>query len=239
MRDGRSKTFKFLGEDGRSEPRPAAHNPSPIAVVEDLTHVNETSFPQSAVIAVSSPIPMEVDTKRMVDDLVDSEAGSEQDAIDTLIERVTQPRKLESEDTSYGLIGFTTYMEHFGEPTFEGRRHSRPFLPSIEKSPFAPQTNEEQLLVSPRIPNWPITPVHSSRASPLLQQQSKYTAILPSNSSMPTPTFENSNPDWCPVSVQIQHPDIHTRNVQKTLDETCFRSSDVFPDSTSEPTRHG
>ena len=178
---------------------------------------------------------MDIDSKRMVDDLVDSEVGGEPDAIDYVIERNTQSTRPDDEDTSYGLIGSAAVLENFVEQASEAQRHSRPLLPSIEKSPFTLRPDEEQLLASLRSPIHQKSPTHSRHGSqnmPLLQQPSKHFGVSSSNSSMPTPTFQNTHLDRFPADAGHQHPNMHARNVQKALDDSVFRSSNVFPGST-------
>ena len=175
-------------------------------------------------------------SKPMIDDEIDPGDEGEQKATECAIDRVPPSGGSRNEDTSYGLIGSATALEHFGEPPNGARRHPRSFLASSETSPFAPQPDEAEILASPQHPTNQQTPHQSRQGSqniPLLQQRSKYFELLSTNSSMPTPTFQNSRPDRFSVDVGHGHPNVQTRNVQKALDETVFRSSNVFPGSTS------
>ena len=143
--------------------------------------------------------------------------GEKQNAAGGIEDRDTVSGTYNNEDTSYNLIGSATVLEYFG---------GKPIL--------APQPDEAQCLASPRSPHNQQTPRHSrlgSQNMPLLHQPSKYFEIPSSKSSMPTPTFQDSHPDRFSTGVGPQHPNVQKRSVQRVLDDTVFRSSNIFPGS--------
>lgn len=143
------ETFIYLEEDGPSGvDYQMSQSPARVGQ-DDITHINETVLPAAAPStdggasqAASIPLSMDLDSKRMVDDLVDSEATDEDENIDqpalisTPQQRPAKHRSSSSQfreagnDTSYGLIGSGTAREHFGDQPLVS---PRPLLPSIDK----------------------------------------------------------------------------------------------------------
>lgn len=216
MWENSSGRFIIYAGNKYSESDGQAHLPSTAIQIEESIDLQDTFCTQSASAVASSIKAMEDDSKRTVDGLADPGIEGERNAADCVIERVTQSPGLRIEDTSYGLIGSATVLEHFGEP------------------------DEAQVLASSRRPRYQQTPDHSRPGSqniPILEQPSKYFGLPSSNSSMPTPTFQNTNPERLSADAGHQHSKVHKRNVQKALDKDVFRSSNVFGGSSSGDTQ--
>ena len=213
----------------------------PDAQMEDVTHINETTLFQSASSVASAVTPMDVGTRCMVNKVDDSGTGEDPEDTEHVIERTKIPERQEGEETSYGILGSATALEHFGEKALGPRSDSRSLHSSVKRTPSAQQSDEERLLAAQRNLFYQKTPTRSRQSSsqkaPQLQQQSRYVGILSSNSSMPTPTFENTDPDHFPLNASNQHPSVRAGQVQKALDESNFISSNVFPGSTSGQTQ--
>ena len=128
----------------------------------------------------------------MVDDLVDSETTDEEQPI--------QPGSIHdlagevNNETSYGLFGTSTASELEARASVHNQATvmSRPMLPSIYNSPFAPQPGETKPTSRPGTANR-TTPIHSRNNSQITapSSQVKRGIVESSQSSMPEPT----NPD--------------------------------------------
>ena len=178
--------------------------------LDEITHVDETTLPYAptsksggASQAASISVNMDPASKRMVDNLVDSETtddGQGSELIDHCTNEIPpsfadpgygpSPPKGVGDETSYGLIGSATAREHFGD--LQGPV-SNPRLPSITNSPFALQPGEETPGSRPSSTKRK-TPSHSQQNSqtrfPLQRQQIRFSVgSSPSNpSTMPDPT---------------------------------------------------
>ena len=141
--------------------------PRPVSLtgmdLDEVTHVDETKLPDPpaslsgrASQAASMSVTLDPASKRMVDDLVDSETtddGHEPEFIEQYTDGnphgLAAPAYVPSsfidvgEETSYGLIGSVIAREHFGDLHAPIVSPSRPLLPSITNSPFALQPGEE------------------------------------------------------------------------------------------------
>ena len=235
------QAFRFLKDSARNHSGRQVTPPLSNAQIEATTHIDQIKFPQHASTADSVAVSMDINTKRMVDDLVDCEAGDEQVDTKSVVKQMTTLGKQVREDISHCLTGSATISGHFGEEVIGPQLQSRSLLPSIEKSPFAPRPNEQELLTSPSIPTYEMTPAPSQKSSsqnaPLLQQQSRYIEVSSGDSSVPTPTFQDTNPDSFSTSAGHQHPSVRARQVEKALDESNFLSSNIFPGSTLDQTQ--
>lgn len=164
---------------------------------EEVTHVDETTFPHTTspvdsegFQAASAAISMDRASNRMVDDLVDSERAEDDD------EALPEPRAgLTSaheagNDTTYGLFGSATARE-LGDLEDQPPVTPRPLLPSIYNSPFAPQPGEETALSRPDTAKR-MTPSHSQQHSQTKlvfhQPADVYNLESSTASSMPEPT---------------------------------------------------
>lgn len=183
--------------------------------LDEITHVDETNFPVApasisggASQAASISVNMDPVSKRMVDDLVDSETTDDGEDAD-LSGRFTDemphcfaapgyippPTKDIGDETSYGLTGSATVREHFGDFQDPVAHSPRPVLPSITNSPFALQPGEETPGSRPSTTKRK-TPGHSQRNSQTrfpLQRKSIALSSADSspsnpNSTMPDPT---------------------------------------------------
>lgn len=190
--------------------------------IEEVTHVDETTLPDAPVSinggasqAASISVNMDPVSKRMVDDLVNSEMnddGEDAELIDHSTNEAPHsfadpkiglsPAKNVGDETSYGLIGTSTAREHFGDLENPVPNSPRPRLPSIINSPFALQPGEETPGSRPSTSKRK-TPSHSQQNSqtrfPLQRQPNAFLAdSSPSNpSTMPDPTAPNSHANAC------------------------------------------
>ena len=207
-----STTFTYV-EDGMQEEESYQAPLSSTGIdLEEVTHVDETALldasasKSGASQAASISVNMDPASKRMVDDLVDSETtddGEDAELIDQSMDGIPHsftdpghgpsPAENVGDETSYGLIGSSTAREHFGD--FQGpvSNPPKPRLPSITNSPFALQPDEEtpgsRSSTAKRK-----TPSHSQQNSqtrfPLQRQPIRFSVdSSPSNpSTMPDPT---------------------------------------------------
>lgn len=207
-------TFIYVEEGMREEESYQAPLSSTGMELDEVTHVDETALPDApasisgeASQAASISVNMDPASRRMVDNLVDSETtGDGQDG--ELANQFTNehphnsvdpepgfsPAKVLGEETSYGLIGSSTAREHFGDLLGPTPTSPRPLLPSITNSPFALQPGEETPGFRPSSAKRK-TPGHSQQNSqtrfPLQRQPMALSAdsSSPGNlSSMPDPT---------------------------------------------------
>ncbi len=230
---------------------------------DEITHIDETALPAAAPSldggasqAPSMPLSMDLDSKRMVDDLVGSETTDEHGDVDgTALANAalqnlanpgsgfSQPKEV-GNDTSYGLIGPGTAREHFGDLQNPPPVSPRPLLPSIDKSPFALQPGEETPGSRPGTAKR-TTPSHSQHNSQTqfpLQQITHAFSVDPSTAStMSDPTQPNPNPHL--NGVYHNQPLINSTfptatnytsggripitYPNGTFDESGFRSSDI------------
>lgn len=227
-----SRSFVFVESNRSTASAGQARSPLTASQMVGVTHVDDTYLSLLRSTTPTGLRTMAIDPEPTVYDLVDPGLRGVRDASDRVVKQVTQSGEPRQEDTSYSLIGSATVLEHFGEERNGEGGVSRSFLSSIEKSLSASRAAEAQALVLPPSPVHQETPTHSSPISqhmPLLQQPSKYFELPSSNSSMPSPTFQNSYPDHFSADASRQHPDVRARNMQRVLDESVFRSSHEFP----------
>lgn len=212
-----SATFTYVEEGMREEESYVAPLSSTGIELKEVTHIDETTLPDAPISinggasqAASISVTMDPVSKRMVDDLVDSELndnGEDAEFIDHATNEVphsfvdprhgSSPAKDVGDETSYGLIGTSMAREHFGDLQGPVSNSPRPHLPSIINSPFALQPGEETPGSRPSTAKGK-TPSHSQQNSqtrfPLQRQPNAFSAdSSPSNSStMPDPTAPNS-----------------------------------------------
>ena len=182
--------------------------------LNEVTHIDETVLPVvpasnsgRASQAASISVNMDPASKRMVDDLVDSETtddGKDAGFVEQLSDeiphsfadpgRFPSPARNVADETSYDLIGSSTAREHFSDLQAPIANQSpRPPLPSITNSPFALQPGEETPGSRPSTTKRK-APSHSQRNSQTrfpLQRRSIAHSVhsSPSNgSSVPDPT---------------------------------------------------
>lgn len=206
-------TFTYVEEGMQEEESYQAPLSSTGIELEEVTHVDETTLPDApasiaggASQAASISVNMDPASKRMVDDLVDSETtddGEDADFIGQSTNGIPHgfadpghgplPAKDVGDETSYGLIGSSTARDHFGDLQDQGSNSPRPLLPSITNSPFALQPGEE-MPGSRSSTAKRKTPSHSQQSSqtrfPLQRQPIEFSVnSSPSNpSTMPDPT---------------------------------------------------
>ena len=157
-----STTFIYVEEGMREEASYQAPLSSTGIELEEITLLNETTLsgaPASmngrASQAASISVNMDPASKRMVDDLVDSETTDEDEDPEFIHQSMNghplyfagtgygpSPAGDNGDETSYGLIGSSTVREHFGDLQVVPNS-PRPLLPSISNSPFALQPGEE------------------------------------------------------------------------------------------------
>ncbi len=208
-----STTFTYVEAGMQEEESCQAPLSSTGMDLDQVTHIDETKFydaPASisgrASQAASVSVNMDPASKRMVDDLVDSETtddgedaqyiepfttGMQHDLADS--GHIFSPAKDVGDETGYGLIGSATAREHFGDLQTPVAKPPRPLLPSLTNSPFALQPGEETPGSRPSTAKCK-TPSHSQRNSQTrfpLQRQPNALSLdsSPSNpSTMPDPT---------------------------------------------------
>lgn len=154
------ETFIYLEEDLPSGVDYQTTQSTTSVGRDEITHVDETALPavapsagEGASQAPSVSLSMDLDSKQMVDDLVNSETTGENGDVngpaladappgkaESLRLRSSQATHVVGNDTSYGLIGSGTAREYFGD---QPPGSPRPLLPSIDKSPFALQPGEQ------------------------------------------------------------------------------------------------
>lgn len=189
---------------------------------------------------------MDLDAKRMVDDLVGSENISQMDedteklangvwhSGDPIQSPYHSPGKALGNETNYGLISSSTAREHFGDFQNLHPVSPRPLLPSIYNSPFAPQPGEETPGSRPGTTNQK-TPSHSHRGSQStfpLQQQPDAIHVPSSLISMPDPTDPRSLAGGA-LQLTSSHALGRGNAAQvAALDDSNFMSSGIFAGST-------
>ena len=158
-----SSAFIYVEEGMREEE--SYQRPASLTGMEldEVTHIDETKLPDPpaslsgrASQAASVSVSLDPASKRMVDDLVDSETtedGHDPDFIEQYTDGtphgcaapgyIPSPATGIGDETSYGLIGSVTAREHFGDLQAPLASSPRPLLPSITNSPFALQPGEE------------------------------------------------------------------------------------------------
>ena len=209
-----SITFTYVEEGMREEDSYEAPLSSTDVELNEVTHIDETVLPVApasnsgrASQAASISVNMDPASKRMVDDLVDSETtddGEDAGFVEQLTDEISHsfagpghfpsPAKHVADETSDDLISSFTAREHFGDLRAPIANNSpRPPLPSITNSPFALQPGEETPGSRPSTMKRK-APSHSQRNSQTrfpLQRRSiaHYVHSSPSNaSSVPDPT---------------------------------------------------
>lgn len=264
-----SKTFTYVEEGVQEEESYQTPLSSTSIELEEVTHVDETtladapaSISEEASQAASISVTMDPASKRMVDDLVDSETTDDREDAE-FIDQCTNgfphgsadpgpgrsPAKNIGDETSYGLIGSSTAREPFGDLQDQVSSPPRPLLPSITNSPFALQPGEETPGSRPSTAKRK-TPSHSQQSS-----QTRFPLQLPligssvdsspSNpSTMPDPTAPHANgfylgqPPLNNIFPSVQNytrgPRTFTtfRNNPLHADEPNFLSLEVFEGST-------
>ena len=162
---------------------------------EDVTHVDETRFSHTLTSpgdedseAASLSVNMDIASKRMVDDLVDSAVADDNDRkLSKSALEISSSEHL-GDETSYGLIGSSTVRD-FSILKDQPAVTPPPVLPSILNSPFAPQPGEASPITKT------ITPRHSRNNSQIVSpfQRPNEATITSSMSSMPEPTNPKSS----------------------------------------------
>ena len=177
-------------------------HPSPSTDQREVTHVDETTFPQISNSVNNSDsqidlasVSMDPTSRQMVDDLVDSEMADDKPETPSKPGLVASSPNEVGNDTSYGLFGTSTASELEARANFQNQHPviPSPLLPSIYNSPFAPQPGENATNSRPGTAKR-TTPNHSQQISQVtfpLQQPIGH-EIESSQSSMPEPT--NPNP---------------------------------------------
>ncbi len=204
-----STTFTYVEEGMQEEESCQAPLSSTGMDLDQVTHIDETklydapaSISGRASQAASISVNMDPASKRMVDDLVDSETtddGEDAQFIEpftTGIQRgLADPGHIVGDETSYGLIGSAAAREHFGDFQAPIATPPRPLLPSITNSPFALQPGEETPGSRPSTAKRK-TPSHSQRNSqtrfPLQRQPNAFS--LDSSSSNPSTMSDPTAP---------------------------------------------
>ena len=167
---------------------------------QDVTHVDETTFPHHSepidngdCHAESTYLAMDFTSSRMVDDLVDSEIANDNEEKSSKRNIPPDPAN-EVDETSYGLFGTSTASELAAREDVQNQPlySPRPLLPSIYNSPFAPQPGETTPESRPGTAKRTLSG-HSRQSSqttvpmqPLISH-----AMGSSQSSMPEPTNPN------------------------------------------------
>lgn len=258
-------TFTYV-EEGMQEEE-SYHAPLSLTRIEleEVTHVDETTLPDApasisggASQAASISVNMDAASKRMVDNLVDSETtddGGDAELIDQSTNGIPRgfavpgygpsPTKYVGDETSYGLIGSSTAREHFGDLQDPVTHSPRPLIPSITNSPFALQPGEKTPGSQPSTSKRK-TPGHSKQNSQTRFPQPMGFSLdsSPSNpSTMPDPTpgshangfYHNQHP----LNNTLPSVQNYTRGPLNTYghnalqaDEPNFLSLDVFEGST-------
>ena len=196
-----SMTFVYMDEGIPSDAGYQATESSTSVGQAEITHISETaiagtsgSVDDEASLPASASISMDLASKRMVDDLVDSETADEGEIRN---ESSLMPRPGSKEfnnETSYGFIGSSTAREHFQEPQDQPQASPRPLLPSIMNSPFAPLPGEATPGTPPGTAKR-TTPGHSQKNSQIgtpLQCSVNALSVDSTVGSMPDPS--NYNP---------------------------------------------
>lgn len=171
--------------------------PSPSLDREGVTHVDETTFPHmisplngDGSQAALAFISMDPASKRMVDDLVDSENAGNDDEVPSKLGLGLSSAHDAGNDTSYGLFGSATARE-LGDLEDQPPITPHPLLPSIDNSPFAPQPGEEITVSRPCSAKRTTTShsqQHSQTRSAFQQPVDAYNIESSMTSSMPEPT---------------------------------------------------
>ena len=184
---------------------------SPGVERNEIIYVNETAStrPAPSVDGASShttsmPVSMDIDSKRMVDDLVDSETADEllnTGAFDHNSAGIFPLDIMSStrigDETSYGMIGSATAIETFGDIQAPRPTSPRPLLPSIYNSAFAPEPGEEPPSSRPGTARH-TTLGHSQHTSqtrfPFQQNLNLHSLESSTQGSVPDPTNASSHP---------------------------------------------
>lgn len=192
-----SMTFVYMDEGIPSDAGYQATDSSASVGQAEITHISETaiagtarSVDGEASLPASASISMDLASKRMVDDLVDSETADEGEIRNESLLMPGSGSKEFSNETSYGLIGSSTAREHFQEPQDQPQASPRPLLPSIMNSPFAPQPGEATPGTRPGTAKR-TTPGHSQKNSQIgisLQASVNALSINSTVGSIPDPS---------------------------------------------------
>ena len=194
-------TFVYLDEGVPSDAGYQATESSASVGQAEITHISETAIAETsrsvdgeASQPASASISMDLASKRMVDDLVDSETADEGEIRNESLLIPRSGSKEFSNETSHGLIGSSTAREHFQEPQVQPQASPRPLLPSIMNSPFAPLPGEATPGSRPGTAKR-TTPGHSQKNSQIgipLQCSVNALSVDSTVSSVPDPS--NYNP---------------------------------------------
>lgn len=263
-----SATFIYVEECMREEESYQAPLSSMGIELEEVTQVDETTLPHVPASnsgghsrAASISVNMDPASKRMVDDLVDSETtddGEDAESTDHCADRIPHglanpgyglsPAPNAGEETSYGLISSSTAREYLGDLQGPVSNAPRPLLPSITNSPFALQPGEETPGSQPSTAKRK-TPGHSQRNSqtrfPLQRQPIAFSGnSSPSNpSTVPDPTANGLFRNQPPLKTAFPSVQNYTRGSRTFTafgdnplhaDEPNFLSAEVFEGSTWE-----
>lgn len=227
-------TFVYVGDGILPNEGSQGSHPSFDKSNKEVTHIDETTFPQvsgsvndgGSQVDLTS-VSMDPASRRMVDDLVDSEMTDDGQ------EEPLKPRtELSSaneagNETSYHLFGTSTAseLEACAEQQNQPPIIPRPLLPSIYNSPFAPQPGEATPNSRPGTAKR-TTPGHSRQNSHTtfpLQQPVRHN-IESSQSSMPGPT--NPNP---PIDIGYRNqPYVNTTFPTRTNYTTGGKSAVAY-----------
>lgn len=246
-------TFIYVEEGMREEESYQAPLSSTGIETGEVTHVDETTLPDAPVSinggasrAASISVNMDPASKRMVDDLVDSEMNDDGEDAELMDHSTNEaphsfadprhgpsPAKDVGDETSYGLIGTSTAREHFGDLQQGPVPNSpRPRLPSIINSPFALQPGEETPGSRPSTSKRK-TPSHSQQNSQTrfpFQRQPDALSSSPSNpSTMPDPTAPNMHANAFYHNQALQK-DTFPSAYTKGPTFTSFRDNPLHPD---------
>lgn len=258
-----STTFTYIEEGMREEESYQAPFSSTGIELDEVTHVDETTFPNApasinggASQAASISVNMDPASKRMVDELVNSETtddGEDAEFLDQFTNGTphgfadlghssSSPAEDAGDETSYSL--------NFRDLQDPVSSSLKPILPSITNSPFALQPGEETPGSRPSTAKRK-TPSHSQQISQTRfprQRQSVGFSVesSPSDpSTMPDPTAPTSNANGAygnqpPLRNAFQSVQTYTRartfttfgNNPLHADEPNFLSREVFEGST-------
>lgn len=215
----------------------------------EITHVDETTLPDApasisrrASETTSASAIMDLPSKHMVDDLVDSETtdgGNSEEPNDNLVRgflpgseypgTTESPMGAVGNETCYGLISSVTAREHFGDQQIPATVVPRPF-PSIVNSPFSLQPGEQTPGSLPGTAQG-MTPSHSPenlQTNFPLQQQDDLYIVNSSVSTVPDPTNPNSRLN----KVHYNQPQVHAKYPSQTNYTTGRKTSKAFGNDT-------
>jgi len=206
---------------------------SPSLDREEVTHVDETTFPHITASIdgedfqiVSTSISMDPASKRMVDDLVDSENADDDDEDPSKPGLGLSPANEAGNDTTYGLFGSATARE-LGDLEDQPPVTLRPLLSSIYNSPFAPQPGEETPIPRPGTAKG-VTASHSQQHSQTRFAFQQPAEVHTKESSMTSSMPEPSNRSLPMNGGYLNQPLVNATFAVQTNYTTGGRSSVVY-----------